>query len=120
MTLKDELNAENGSFLLELRTEFNWNHKSFVNLMTELNNESNKTKNDSELSREITSGFWYVSDFIKNWTEHENFIKKLPTEYYNKAYELINDIVYTYFMSESPYQSENEIENKINALQQWL
>jgi hypothetical protein len=120
MTLSDELNAEDGSFLLELRTDLSWNHNSFINLLKEINRECKRTKYDSELSREIASGIWYISDFIKSWTEHENFPKERPAEYYEKSFELINDLAYSYFMSEPPYQSENEIENKINALEQWL
>lgn len=120
MTLKDELNAEDGSFLLELRTNLIWNHNSFINLLTEINREYKRTKEDSKLSREIASGIWYISDLIKSWTEHENFPKKHSAEYYEKSFELINDLAYSYFMSESPYQSENEIENKINSLQQWF
>ena len=120
MTLKDELNAENGSFLLELRTDFNWNHNSFVNLLSELNNECKRTKEDQYLSRDIASGIWYISDFIKSWTEHKNFQKKYSAEYYEKAYELINDLAHSYFMSESPYQSESGIENKITELKNVL
>ena len=116
MTLKDELNSENGSFLLELRTELNWNHNSFINLMTEINNECNRTKRNPNLSREIACGIWHTSDLIKNWTEHKDFPKNYSAEYYEKACELINDLAYCYFMAESPYQSENEIENKIMEL----
>ncbi|WMI68193.1 hypothetical protein [Mangrovimonas sp. YM274] len=120
MTLKDELNAEDGSFLLELRTDLNWNHDSFINLLTELNTECKRTKENLNLSRDIASGIWHISDFIKNWTEHNNFPKKYSDEYYNKAYELINDLTYSYFMAESPYDSELEIENKIAELKNVL
>ena len=120
MKLIDELNAEKGSFLLELRTDFNWNHNSFLNLLSELNNECKKTKKDLNLSRDIASGIWYISDFIKSWAEHKNFPKKYSDEYYEKAYELINDLAYSYFMSESPYQSESGIENKITELKNVL
>ncbi|WP_299158797.1 Imm41 family immunity protein [uncultured Tenacibaculum sp.] len=120
MKLIDELNAENGSFLLELRTDFNWNHNSFINLLSELNNECKQTKGDENLSRDIASGIWYISDFIKSWTKHKNFPKKYSDEYYKKAYELINDLAYSYFTSESPYQSENKIDNHITKLKNVL
>ncbi|NHN24414.1 hypothetical protein FIA58_001895 [Flavobacterium jejuense] len=116
MTIKDELNAEEGSFLLELRTDLNWNHSSFINLLTELNNECKRTNGIPNLSREIASGIWYISDFIKSWTEHKNFPKIYTHEYYEKSYELISDLANTYFMSESPYESESEIENRIVEL----
>ena len=119
MTLKDELNAENGSFLLELRTYLNWNHDSFINLLTELNKECKRTKENLNLSRDTASGIWYISDFIKNWTEHQNFPKEFAEKYYEKAYELINDLAYTYFMAESPYESDSEIENKITELKKF-
>lgn len=116
MTLKDELNAEDGSFLLELRTNLNWNHDSFINLLTELNTECKRTKENLNLSRDTACGVWYISDFIKNWTVHPNFPKVFADEYYEKAYQLINDLAYSYFMAESPYESESEIENKISEL----
>lgn len=95
MTLKDELNAENGSFLLELRTDLNWNHNSFINLLTEINNEYERTKANSNLSRDIACGIWYISDFIKNWAENKSFPKEYSAEYYEKAYELIFDLSYS-------------------------
>ena len=116
MTLIEELNAADGSFLLELRINFNWNHTSFINLLIELNKECKLTKEDLQLSREIASGVWYISDFIKSWTENENFPKKYSAAYYEKSYELIGDLAYFYFISESPYLSESEIENKILEL----
>ncbi|AUC15901.1 hypothetical protein BTO06_12395 [Tenacibaculum sp. SZ-18] len=116
MKLIDELKAENGSFLLELRTDLNWNHDSFINLLNELNAECKRTKESLNLSRDTACGIWYISDFIKNWTEHQNFPKEFAEEYYEKAYELINDLAYSYFMAESPYESESVIENKITKL----
>ena len=116
MTLKEELNAADGSFLLELRSDLKWNHNSFINLVTGLFAEYNRTKGNLDLSRDIASGIWYISDFIENWTEHQNFPKIYPDEYYEKAYELIYDLAYSYFMAESPYDSESEIENKIAEL----
>ncbi len=120
MTLKDELNAENGSFILELRTKLHWNHNSFINLLTEINKEYKRTKENSNLPRDIASGIWYISVFIKSWSEHNSFPKEYVPEYYEKAYEIINDLAYSYFMSESPYQSESEIEIKISKLKNVL
>lgn len=116
LNLLDELNAEDGSFILELRTEFNWNHHSFINLVTELHKEFLKTKNDNQLDRDIACGIWYISTFIKDWSEHENFPKQFPEEYYTKSYELIDDLTYQYFMAESMYNSKNAIEEKIEEL----
>jgi hypothetical protein len=117
MTLKDELNAENGSFLLELRSDLNWNHKSFINLLNGLFAEYKRTKGNPDLSRDIASGIWYISDFIENWTKHPDFPKIYSNEYYETAYQLIYDLSYAYFMAEIPYTSESEIENKLAQLE---
>lgn len=120
MTLKDELNAENGSFILELRTELKWNHNSFINLLTKINSECKRTKESSSLPRDIAGRIWYISEFIKSWTEHKSFPKEYTAEYYEKAHGFIYDLAYSYFMAESPYQSETEIENKILELKNVL
>ena len=120
MTLKDELYAENGSFILELRTELKWNHNSFINLLTEINKECKRTNESSSLPRDIAGGIWYISEFIKSWTEHKSFPKEYNDEYYEKAYGLINDLTYSYFMDVSPYQSKNEIEKKVTELKNVL
>ena len=116
MTLIDELNGEKGSFLSKLRNNLDWNHNSFLNLIYELKKECTKSKNQTLLNREMSFGVWYISGFIKDWSQHKAFPKIFPKEYYEKAYDLINDLAYEYFMAESIYQSESEIENKIEEL----
>ncbi len=116
LKLVDELNAENGSFILELRTELNWNHKSFINLVNKLNKEFKNTKYDKQLNREVARGIWYISHFIKDWSQHENFPKKLTKEYYAKSYELVDDLTYQYFMAESIYETEDTIDKKIEEI----
>lgn len=120
MQLKDQLNAEDGSFLLELRTELNWNHQSFINLLTTLNTECIRTRDHTNISKEIASGIWYLSSFVKDWTLHKDFPKTYSKLYYETAYAIIDDLVYTYFMSEPPYTSTSEIEYKIDQLNSLL
>ncbi len=120
MELLNELNGEKGSFILELRTNLNWNHTAFVNLMIKLYRESLKTKKDKTLEREIASGVWFISTFIKSFTSHKDFPKKYSLEYYSKAYELINDITWTYFMVDSPFNSEIDVQNELKALEKVL
>ena len=111
------MNGKNGSFLIQLRTELYWNHNSFVNLTIKLFQEYKITKDDKELDREISSGVWYISNFIKDWTQHKNFPKKFPSDYYKKAYELLDDLSWAYFMNDSAYNSESDIKNEITALE---
>lgn len=115
MTLKDELNGENGSFLLDLRTKFIWNHNAFSNLLVNLFEECQRTKADAYLDREISSGIWYLSTVVKDWVENRDSPKIFSQAYHKRAYELLNDLIWTYFMVDSPFNSnfslfEKEIE----------
>lgn len=116
LKLIDELHAKDGSFLIQLRPSLNWNHNSFMNLIDKLYEECQRTEKDTTLDREITCGIWYISTFIKDWSTHENFPQKFPKEYYEKAYELIDDLVYYYFMAESLYIYKSVVEDKIKEI----
>lgn len=105
MTLKDELNGENGSFLLDLRTKFIWNHNAFSNLLVNLFKECQRTKADNYLDRDISSGIWFLSTFVKDCCQNIDFPKKYSQDYYKRAYELLHDLTWAYFMVDSPYNS---------------
>lgn len=116
LTLIEELNVEDGSFLIELRINLNWNHVSFINLLNKLYEECQNRENDRMLSREIAGGIWYISTFVKDWSQHEDFPKKFSKEYYELAYDLINDLTYHYFVGESLYQSKSTVDDKIEEM----
>lgn len=75
MKLKDEINANEGSFLLELRTEYTWNHNAFIRLLSLIHEEHLNTKDNQELSRELAFGIWFLyessRDYILNLTQSE-------------------------------------------------
>ncbi|SEB36749.1 Immunity protein 41 [Tenacibaculum sp. MAR_2009_124] len=117
MKLIDEFDAKEGSFLLELRTDLNWNHRAFLNLLNNLLQECKKTNDHIILNRNIAEGVWYISHFIKNWSTHRNFRKEYSDEYYEKAYELIYDLATYYFSSFSPYTSGDKFETLLEELE---
>ena len=51
----------------------------------------------------MANGFWYVPSFVREWTTHPNFPRVHSTEYYQKAYERLDDLAYWFFYGESPY-----------------
>ena len=116
MELTKELEADEGSFLLELRTSLNWNHTSFVNLVSKLYTYCQNNKEVNKLERPVASSIWYISTFIRDWTEHNNFPKDQPEEYYTKSYELVNDLAEFYFNGTSPYTNEEHLLDKIEEL----
>ncbi|AFM05563.1 hypothetical protein Fleli_3232 [Bernardetia litoralis DSM 6794] len=116
LKLIEELNAEDNSFLIQLRSNLHWNHNSFMNLIDKLYKECQRTEKDTVLDREIACGIWYISTFIKDWSTDENFPQKFSEEYYENAYELIDDLVYHYFMAKSLYIYKSIIEDKIKEM----
>ena len=94
MNLEDHLNAKEGSFILDLRCNLKWKNESFKELLYLILEEAQKTRKDNTVSKQTVSGIWFVNDFVRNWTEHENFPKKNPQEYYDKAYKLLNHFFY--------------------------
>ena len=116
MNLENHLNAKEGSFILALRCDLEWNNESFKELLYLILEEAKKTKDDKTISKDTASGIWFVNDFVKNWAEHDNFPKSNSVEYYDKAYQLLNEVTYTYFLSESPYESEETLKNMIDEL----
>ena len=62
------------------------------------------------VERWIAEGFWYIQWFTKDWTTHPNFPQPYSKEYYQKAYQLLDDLADYFFMGESPYLEGVEIE----------
>lgn len=114
LILIQELNAEDNSFLIELRGNANWKHTSFLNLLEKFYEECQKRENDSMLSREIAGGVWDLYDVVKSCNQHLK--NKFSEEYYELAYELINDLMYHYFVGESLYIYKSVVDNKIEEM----
>lgn len=95
--------GEDDSFLITIRCDLNWNHEFFINMISSMIKCCEVSKDGELLGREIASGFWYASWFIKEWSEHPNFRSKnnLGEEYYVRCYELLSDLAYYYFVGDS-------------------
>jgi hypothetical protein len=52
----------------------------------------------------LVEGFSFMSWFVKDWTEHPSFARPETQEYYEKALERLNDLVYWFFSGCSPYE----------------
>ena len=116
MELIKELEADQGSFLLELRTGLNWNHNYFINLVSKLYTYCLNNKDANELERPMASSIWYISTFVKGWTEHSNFPKTHSKKYYSKSYELLNELAEFYFNGTSSYTNDELLLDKIDEL----
>ena len=101
--LRDEFEAADGSFLIQLRPALEWDKAAFTRLTTAMRSCCERTHRDDTLPRWIAQGFWYVPTFVRDWTTHPNFPQVHAPEYYEQAYRRLDDLAYWYFFGESPY-----------------
>lgn len=101
--LKHEFDAEDGSFLIQLRCNLYWDKTAFERLTDAMKVCCESSEENQLLERWLAEGFWYVQDFVKAHTSHPNFSKPYSPLYYEKAYERLDDLAYWFFTGESPY-----------------
>jgi hypothetical protein len=102
--LKKIFDAEDG-FLLQLRTNFEWNKASFKTLIDAMQHYLENTAPEERIERWVAAGFWYTETFTKDWISHPSFPRLHSTHYYEAALARLNDLSYWLFFGESPMQS---------------
>lgn len=109
--LRSEIDAKPGSFLLKLRTDLEWDHVAFSRLVRAMHEYVAMAEHGGTIERWIAEGFWYLGHFVRDWSQHPNFPRPLPSEYYESAYERFHDLAYWLFHGESPYESGSGFED---------
>ena len=116
--LQHEFNANEGSFLLQLRSNLVWDKGAFSRLVEAMVEccRAYDTSNDPpttafpgspyyELTvpRWLADGFWYLSTFVRDHTSHTAWHQKIAREpdYYNKAYERLFDLADWFFTGQT-------------------
>lgn len=100
--LRNEFEAGDNSFLIKLRCELDWDKAAFANLVSLMQTCCQDYESESKLERWIAEGFWYVPQFVVDWTTHPNFPKRHSTDYYEEAYECLRDLAFYFFFGEHP------------------
>lgn len=90
--LRREFSAAEGSFLLQLRTEFYWDRTAFSRLEKAMRWVCAAYESRSQLDRWLVEGYWYFSDFVPGMTSHPDFPKPEPAEYYQAAVKRLWDL----------------------------
>ena len=62
--LRHEFNAEEGSFLLQLRIDLLWNRHAFSQLEQAMRRVCAQQESREQLDRWLAEGYWYLSDFV--------------------------------------------------------
>jgi hypothetical protein len=90
------------AFLSKLRPNMNWDKDSFLELVTAMNVCCENYQSKDMVEKWVANGFWYIPQFIHDWTTHPNFPKSHSSEYYEKAYSLLNDLAFYFFIGAHP------------------
>lgn len=102
-TLRCEFDAEENSFLIKLRCDFYWDKDAFERLTEAMRDYCYESQEKNLLERWIAEGFWFISHFVKDHSLHPSFPRPYAPEYYEKAYERLDDLAYWFFFGQSPY-----------------
>ena len=100
--LRREFEAGDNSFLIKLRLELTWDKVSFANLVSLMQTCCENYESEQKFERWIAEGFWYIPQFIIDWTTHPRFLKKYSKDYYEKAYECLKDLAFYFFIGQHP------------------
>lgn len=100
--LRREFEADEGSFLLRLRGDMEWDRAAFSRLVEAMESCCRRGEGSERLERWQVAGFWYLSWFVRSWTSNPNFPRPYPAEYYESAYERLEDLACWFFFGQNP------------------
>ncbi len=107
--LRCEFDAEEGSFLLTLRCERAWDRPAFSRLVGAMEACAVAHEGRQEIERWVACGFWYLEQFVPEWTSHPNFPRFDDEDYLREACRRLSDLAYWLFFGESPYQGQSPL-----------
>lgn len=113
-TLRNEFEGHEGSFLLTLRVNLQWDRQAFKRLCLTMLKAVAHYQGREELPRWVCEGFWFCHTFTSEWTQHESFPRP-DAPYHQNCLEILYDLAYSLFFNESPLQ-EGAMDEEINAL----
>lgn len=104
--LRAELDAEDGSFLIKLRIDLEWDKNAFNRLTEEMYRYVRERDHDSPIPRWIADGFWYLDSWVREWSSHEAFPRPHGDVYYEAAYERLHALAFWLFTGSPMHEGE--------------
>ncbi|MER5465898.1 hypothetical protein ABT010_35620 [Streptomyces sp. NPDC002668] len=95
--LRREFDAEEGSFLLRLRGDLEWDRAAFTRLERAMRAACEHSQGNEMLDRWLVDGFYEVASWVPMWTSHPNFPRPAPAAYYEDCIERISDLASWFF-----------------------
>ena len=102
-TLRHEFEAGDGSFLIQLRFDLTWDKQAFATLTDAMRDCCEMQAESDRINRWLAEGFWYLQRFVRDWTQHPQFPRPYPADYYERAYGQLDDLAEWFFTGISPY-----------------
>jgi tetratricopeptide (TPR) repeat protein len=109
--LRREFYAEEGSFLIQVRSRLEWNWDAFRRLTSAMYDVAEEAKGRPSIETWIAEGFWYCDTFIRDWTSQPNFPRP-SEEAYRDALELLSNLASFLFTGLNPYKDKNTLHKK--------
>ena len=103
--LRREFEAEEGSFLLQVRGRLKWDWDAFRRLTSAMYDVADEARRQPSIETWIAQGFWFCDTWIRDWTTHPNFPRP-PEDAYQEAIELVHNLADFLFFGESPYKDD--------------
>ncbi len=103
--LEKEFKAEDNTFLIQLRIDLKWDEMAFSRLIEAMISYCENHSLDKKVDRWIAEGFWYIPTFTRSWSSHQSFPRLFPNEYYEKSYDLLDELAFWFFTGQSPWDT---------------
>ena len=100
--LRAELEGREGSFLAMLRSGMTWDKAAFSRLVEAMEAGAVAHEKASALPRWAAEGFWHAGRFVRDWSEQPGFSREHAPEYYQAAYERLDDLAFWLFTGRCP------------------
>ena len=104
--MRREFDAEDGTFMLNLRPSLEWDKAAFSRMEKTMRWACEHRDHD-QLDRWIADGFYEVSRFVRNWTSHPNFPRPEPEQYYHDCIERLDDLADWFFRGYHVYREQH-------------
>lgn len=108
--LRREFDAEEGSFMIQLRCSLVWDKTAFSRLVQAMEWCAAAHEGQETIARWIAFGFWYLETNVPDFSQHPNFPRPYGDEYYEGAYRRLRDLSYWLFVGECIYEGGGPLE----------
>jgi len=103
--LRREFDAEEGSFILQVRVGLKWDWEAFRRLASAMYDVADEARGQPSIETWIAQGFWFCDTWIRDHTSHPNFPRP-PEKAYRDALALLDELAYFLFMGQSPCRGD--------------